>query len=81
MSSIRISNLQPAGSEFFNDRESFLNELTDDEMMLVEGGKKSSLFKGIKIKIVIRTNAQTLITINTNTINANTIGAANSIVV
>ena len=38
MASIKISNLQPAGSEFFNDSESFMNELTDSEIANTQGG-------------------------------------------
>jgi hypothetical protein len=38
MASIEISNLHPIGSELFQDSESFLNELTDQEMWSVEGG-------------------------------------------
>lgn len=38
MASIEINNLQPAGSELFEDSESFLNELTDREMWGVQGG-------------------------------------------
>lgn len=38
MASIKISNLQPAGSEFFNDSESFMSELTDSELVNTQGG-------------------------------------------
>lgn len=38
MASIKISNLQPAGSDFFNDSESFMSELTDSEIVNTQGG-------------------------------------------
>ena len=39
MASIKISELRPAGSELFQDAESFLNELTDShDMANVLGG-------------------------------------------
>ncbi|NEQ12304.1 MULTISPECIES: hypothetical protein [unclassified Moorena] len=39
MSSIKIAELRPAGSELFQDSESFLNELSDgQEMDMVLGG-------------------------------------------
>ncbi|AKG20536.1 hypothetical protein [Calothrix sp. 336/3] len=40
MSTIKISELYPVGSELFQDSESYLNELNDQEM-LVMGGKKN----------------------------------------
>ncbi len=39
MASIKLTELRPAGSELFNDSESFLNELNDQDMStLVTGG-------------------------------------------
>jgi len=38
MANIKISELNAAGSELFNDSESFLNELTDVTSMSVYGG-------------------------------------------
>jgi len=38
MATIRISNLNPAGVEFFGDTESYFNELTDEEINLTNGG-------------------------------------------
>ncbi|MBD2676198.1 MULTISPECIES: hypothetical protein [Nostoc] len=37
MATIKIHDLSPAGSELFQDSESFLNELTDEELG-VHGG-------------------------------------------
>ncbi|MDZ8241874.1 MAG: hypothetical protein RMZ69_32855 [Nostoc sp. ChiQUE01a] len=38
MATIKIHDLSPAGSELFHDSESFLNELTDEELG-VNGGR------------------------------------------
>jgi hypothetical protein len=38
MATIKISNLHPAGSELFGDSESYLNELTNDELTMTHGG-------------------------------------------
>ncbi|MEA5581002.1 hypothetical protein VB620_06565 [Nodularia harveyana UHCC-0300] len=37
MANIAISDLRPAGSELFMDSESYLNDLTDAEMMNTKG--------------------------------------------
>lgn len=38
MSSIQVFNLSPVGSNLFQDTESFLDELTDQELGGIEGG-------------------------------------------
>ncbi|KYC38060.1 hypothetical protein WA1_37535 [Scytonema hofmannii PCC 7110] len=38
MSNIEIKNLQLAGSELFQDSESYLNEMSDREVWSVQGG-------------------------------------------
>ena len=38
MASIKINNLQPAGSDLFNDSESFMNELSNQESNFINGG-------------------------------------------
>jgi DNA replication initiation complex subunit (GINS family) len=38
MSNIKISELQPTGLELFQDCESFINELTDQEIGSIKGG-------------------------------------------
>ena len=38
MASIKINNLQPAGTDLFNDSESYLNELKNQELDVVSGG-------------------------------------------
>ena len=38
MANIKINNLNPAGSELFNDSESYLDELTTEELNVIGGG-------------------------------------------
>jgi hypothetical protein len=38
MTTIKISDLHPTGSDLFHDSESYLNELTDDQLDLTHGG-------------------------------------------
>jgi hypothetical protein len=38
MATIKISDLRPAGADLFQDSESFLNELTHQEIGDVKGG-------------------------------------------
>jgi lactobin A/cerein 7B family class IIb bacteriocin len=38
MTTITISNLSPTGSELFDDYESYLKDLTDDELGTTNGG-------------------------------------------
>jgi len=38
MASIRIGDIQPAGSALFLDEETFLNELSDEQAGLTHGG-------------------------------------------
>lgn len=66
MATIKISELHPAGSELFQDSESFLNELTEQEIGGVQGGlfgfdaiktvlltlRSLSIETGIKTKVV-----------------------------
>ncbi|MEQ8997694.1 MAG: hypothetical protein RID53_14470 [Coleofasciculus sp. B1-GNL1-01] len=39
MATIQIHNLTPAGSELFSDSESYLSELSDNELAEAYGGK------------------------------------------
>jgi bacteriocin-like protein len=39
MSEITIANLQSTGAELFNDPESFLNELSNDDLNQIQGGR------------------------------------------
>jgi len=72
MAIIKISELRPAGSELFQDSESFLNELTEREVGGIEGGRFNV------ITIAASLTAQSVIG---NTVNANTITNVNSVVV
>lgn len=38
MATIKISNLHPAGSEFFLDSESYMNEISEGELNSINGG-------------------------------------------
>ncbi|PIG94029.1 hypothetical protein [Gloeocapsopsis sp. IPPAS B-1203] len=40
MACIKISELQPAGNELFQDKESYLDELNEKETLFIIGGKK-----------------------------------------
>jgi hypothetical protein len=44
MASIKLSELQVAGSELFQDSESFINDLSDATSLSVNGGDGSSSF-------------------------------------
>ncbi|BAZ13513.1 hypothetical protein NIES4071_53520 [Calothrix sp. NIES-4071] len=39
---VKVNQLHPVGSELFNDSESYLNELTENEVREVQGGYKYS---------------------------------------
>lgn len=43
MSDIKVRDLNPAGSEFFQDSENFLNDLNDMDTNSVYGGQGTSL--------------------------------------
>ena len=51
MATIKITNLEPAGADLFNDSENYLNELSNQELELVNGGK--SIISSITIPITI----------------------------
>lgn len=38
MSSITVSNLETTGLSLFNDKESYLNEIKDAELAMINGG-------------------------------------------
>jgi hypothetical protein len=42
MASIKISDLRPAGSDLFSDSESYISELGDSELNIINGGFTSS---------------------------------------
>ncbi len=78
MNNIELSELDPVGSELFQDSENFLQELTEDEMEGIGGGGIFDFDFDIDIKVTFFGN--TIFTANTNTINANTVGNINSLV-
>jgi hypothetical protein len=45
MATIKISDLHPAGSELLLDSESYLNDLTDEEIKLTHGGSSGVCFQ------------------------------------
>ena len=53
MASIKINNLQLAGADLFNDSEGYLNELTNDELILTKGGLTPALGWGIVITVAV----------------------------
>lgn len=77
MSKITISDLRLAGSELFQDSESFLHELTEQSQFSIFGGRRK--FGAIVVIGDISIFAATVVTANGNTINGNTIGAANTL--
>ncbi|NET76709.1 hypothetical protein [Okeania sp. SIO1F9] len=38
MADIQINELKPAGYDFFEDSESFLDDLSEEELLLTQGG-------------------------------------------
>ncbi|NEQ87242.1 MAG: hypothetical protein F6K26_46615 [Moorea sp. SIO2I5] len=71
MSSIKIAELRPAGSELFQDSESFLNELSEaQEMDMVLGGhhrrrrRRRRRRRGDRVQ-TFNTIAITIVTVNT----------------
>lgn len=86
MAGITISDLSPAGSELFHDFESFLDELTERDILSVAGGL---VIKDISINSnVTNVSIVSIISLNNtagdiktigNTINANTVDNQNSI--
>jgi len=72
MSSIKVIDLCPTGAELFHDSESFLNELSDDEMSIVGAGRFGK-FQSL-VNVVINITSNTVFTVNGNTVNGNTFG-------
>ena len=76
MSEIKLSNLNPAGSELFQDSESYISELNEQEMASVVGG---FTFNASAISVI--GNSVIGHTIVGNTANANTVDNNNSVVI
>lgn len=52
MASIKIHDLSPVGSALFQDSESFLNELTDEELG-ARGGQAASLTVTVSVTLSV----------------------------
>ncbi|WP_138499835.1 hypothetical protein [Nostoc sp. PA-18-2419] len=53
MATIKISDLHPAGSELFVDSESYLNNLTDEELNRTQGGSSfGCIWISVQVSIV-----------------------------
>lgn len=77
MSTIKIAELRPAGSELFQDSESFLNELSDgQEMNMVLGGG----FSGFSFSFGSFQTVQSVQSIETASIVSNSVVTGNSVV-
>lgn len=81
MAAIQLTELTPAGYALLQDTESFLQELSEDEMG-ISGGKTYSIVIGTvgTINSNISILGNTVITANANSINANTISNVNTVV-
>lgn len=56
MAKIAISELQPAGADLFDGSESFLQELTDTELVATKGGFTPVMLTPPIVTIVIMMN-------------------------
>ncbi|QIR36468.1 hypothetical protein HCG51_06670 [Tolypothrix sp. PCC 7910] len=66
MASIKISELRPAGSELFQDSESFLNELNEKEISNAVGGATvASVVSQASISVGISLFTRSVVTANT----------------
>jgi hypothetical protein len=52
MPTIKINDLHPTGAELFSDSESYMNELGDNELDLVMGGRTTPVCRWIVRKSV-----------------------------
>jgi len=51
MATIKINNLNTAGSDLFNDSESFLNELTEQEVNMTNGGISPVIVISVSVSV------------------------------
>lgn len=81
MPDININELSPTGSELLLDSESFLGELTDDEIDNIKGGLLQIEINLNTLQLLDYLNAissQGSVTLNSvysNTVNSNTVGS------
>ena len=78
MAVIKISELSPAGSELFQDSESFLNDLSEREVGAIEGARGFVFSAGVSAAISITAQVNS---VNANSNNANTLGNLNTVAV
>ncbi|MCC5647544.1 hypothetical protein LC607_32480 [Nostoc sp. CHAB 5824] len=71
MAYIKISELRPAGSELFQDYESFLNELNEKETLSLVGGAVTVVGASLSF--------QTVVSVNGNSFNANSAFNVNTV--
>ncbi|OUL17858.1 hypothetical protein [Nostoc sp. 106C] len=74
MPNIKISELQAVGYELLNDSESFLQELTDHEVVVVGQGVQVQSVAASGVVVNLNFN-----NVNGNTANANTFGNVNTV--
>jgi hypothetical protein len=66
MATIKISELRPVGSEFFQDSESFLNELNDQEVLTtVGGGSVATVISQATVTVGISIFSESVVSQNT----------------
>jgi hypothetical protein len=66
MAVIKISELRPAGSELFQDSESFLNELNDQEMSTaIGGGTVATVISQASVSVGVSIFTRSVVTQNT----------------
>jgi len=58
MATIKISDLHPSGADLFLDSENYLNELTDEELDLTQGGWVFTLQVGSVVLTIGNTAVQ-----------------------
>jgi hypothetical protein len=46
MASIKISDLRPSGLDLFGDSESFLDDLSDNDLATINGGSWDAFWEG-----------------------------------
>jgi hypothetical protein len=65
MASIKIAELRPAGSELFQDSESFLNELNEREIVVGAGDVNVTNISQATISLGISIVTRSVVTANT----------------
>ena len=53
MSTIKISDLHPAGSDLFSDSEGFINDLDDGEIGAIQGGIWTLVLRSIVVSVSV----------------------------